>query len=143
MVWLPTVFVLASISLVRASAINRRTITTLSTAEIDAFSPFTHFASTAYCNPATTIDWSCGGASISDFPMHSQAEAHLTTLIANCDANLDFQPVAVGGDGADTQFCRWLVIDLIMNDAHVPFCRVCRVLPIVKQCHRRTSGDRP
>ena len=41
--------------------IRRQSITTLSTAQIEAFKPFTFFASTAYCNPSTTINWSCGG----------------------------------------------------------------------------------
>ncbi|KAG6817307.1 hypothetical protein H0H87_010324 [Tephrocybe sp. NHM501043] len=59
---------------------------TLSTPEISAFQPFTHYASTAYCQATQTRDWSCG---------------------ANCDANPTFQPVASGGDGNDVQF--WYV----------------------------------
>ena len=59
-------------------------ISALSTAQITAFAPYTHFASTAYCAPATTRVWDCG---------------------ANCDANPTFEPVAAGGDGAVTQFC--------------------------------------
>jgi len=61
-------------------------VTAVSTAQITSFSPFTHFASTAYCQPSVTINWSCG---------------------ANCDANPDFIPVASGGDGGETQF--WFV----------------------------------
>ncbi|KAI0285637.1 lipase [Russula brevipes] len=80
------VFALACVGLVHATAIKRTGITPLSSAQIDAFAPFTHFASTAYCDSSTTIDWSCG---------------------ANCQANPDFQPVAAGGDGAGTQF--WFV----------------------------------
>jgi len=59
---------------------------TLSTAQIDTFSPFTHYASTAYCPASETLTWSCG---------------------ANCDANPTFQPVASGGDGDSVQF--WYV----------------------------------
>ncbi|KAF8510192.1 alpha/beta-hydrolase [Hysterangium stoloniferum] len=61
-------------------------VTAVSTAQINSFSPFTHFASTAYCQPSTTINWSCG---------------------ANCNANPGFIPVASGGDGSETQF--WFV----------------------------------
>jgi len=64
----------------------RQSITALTAAQISAFKPFTFFASTAYCNPSTTINWSCG---------------------ANCAANADFIPVASGGDGSDVQF--WYV----------------------------------
>ncbi|KAF9050948.1 Alpha/Beta hydrolase protein [Rhodocollybia butyracea] len=61
----------------------RQAITTLSTAQIDAFTPYAFFANTGYCSPSTTISWSCG---------------------ANCNANPGFIPVAAGGDGSDTQF---------------------------------------
>ncbi|KAF9478910.1 lipase class 3 family protein [Pholiota conissans] len=64
----------------------RQSITALTTAQIGAFRPFTHFASTAYCQPSTTINWSCG---------------------ANCAANPDFIPTASGGDGSSVQF--WYV----------------------------------
>ncbi|CAA7264954.1 unnamed protein product [Cyclocybe aegerita] len=64
----------------------RQSITPLSSSEITAFRPFSYFASTAYCNPSTTINWSCG---------------------ANCDANSDFIPIATGGDGSSVQF--WYV----------------------------------
>ncbi|KAG6909384.1 hypothetical protein DXG01_000827 [Tephrocybe rancida] len=66
---------------------------TLSTSEISSFRPFTHYASTAYCQASETKDWSCG---------------------ANCDANPTFQPVASGGDGDDVQF--WYVgVDPTLN----------------------------
>ncbi|KAJ3511453.1 hypothetical protein NLJ89_g4086 [Agrocybe chaxingu] len=39
----------------------RQSITPLSSSEIAAFKPFSYFASTAYCNPSVTINWSCGG----------------------------------------------------------------------------------
>ncbi|KAF8799891.1 lipase class 3 family protein [Phlegmacium glaucopus] len=64
----------------------RQSITALSSSQISAFKPFTFFASTAYCNPSTTINWSCG---------------------ANCAANSGFIPVASGGDGSSVQF--WYV----------------------------------
>jgi hypothetical protein len=64
----------------------RQSITALTSAQINAFTPFTHFASTAYCQPSTTKTWTCG---------------------ANCNANADFIPTASGGDGSSTQF--WYV----------------------------------
>lgn len=61
-------------------------VTDLTTSQIDSFTTYAFFASAAYCQPSTTIDWSCG---------------------ANCDGNPGFQPVASGGDGDDVQF--WYV----------------------------------
>ncbi|KDQ26489.1 hypothetical protein PLEOSDRAFT_1044280 [Pleurotus ostreatus PC15] len=64
----------------------RQSITVLSSAQISAFKPYSFYASTAYCKPATTKTWTCG---------------------ANCNANSGFQPVASGGDGSIVQF--WYV----------------------------------
>jgi len=61
----------------------RQSITTLSTTQIDAYTPYTFFASAGYCSPSTTLSWTCG---------------------ANCEANPGFIPVASGGDGSVTQF---------------------------------------
>ncbi|KAF8633864.1 hypothetical protein AX15_001199 [Amanita polypyramis BW_CC] len=62
-------------------------ITALSINQINAFTPYTLFASTAYCSPNTTFPtWSCG---------------------ADCQANSDFISVASGGDGDSVQF--WFV----------------------------------
>ncbi|PPQ69478.1 hypothetical protein CVT25_002042 [Psilocybe cyanescens] len=77
-------YVAAAPALVELSA--RQSITALTAAQISAFKPFTNFASTAYCQPSTTINWSCG---------------------ANCAANPDFIPTASGGDGSSVQF--WYV----------------------------------
>ncbi|KAF8625011.1 hypothetical protein AX15_005596, partial [Amanita polypyramis BW_CC] len=85
---LPLVFAaLVSVLTVRAVPLEpRQTINPLSTTQINAFTPYTYFASTAYCQPSATILWNCG---------------------ANCQANSDFIPVASGGDGASIQF--WYV----------------------------------
>ncbi|TFK39676.1 lipase [Crucibulum laeve] len=64
----------------------RQGISTLSAAEVASFKPYTYYASTAYCTPATTLAWNCG---------------------ANCNANSGFRPVASGGDGAIIQY--WYV----------------------------------
>ncbi|KAF5352567.1 hypothetical protein D9756_006170 [Leucocoprinus leucothites] len=79
----------AFVAVTGASPLNhakRQSITALTTSQINTFTPFTRFASTAYCNPSTTSNWSCG---------------------ANCAANSDFIPVASGGDGSSIQF--WYV----------------------------------
>jgi hypothetical protein len=66
MVSLWTIFALAFVGLVPATPVSIKrqaiTVTTLSPTQIDEFAPFTHFASTAYCHPSTTINWTCGGA---------------------------------------------------------------------------------
>ncbi|KII86164.1 hypothetical protein PLICRDRAFT_114670 [Plicaturopsis crispa FD-325 SS-3] len=61
-------------------------ISALSPAQIDTFTPYTWFTSTASCVPSATLTWSCG---------------------ANCDANPGFKPIASGGDGAFVQY--WYV----------------------------------
>ncbi|KAI9458353.1 lipase class 3 family protein [Lactarius psammicola] len=87
MVWLrSSAFALVLAGLVQAAAVKRQSITSLGSSQISSLAPFTHFASTAYCNPSATISWSCG---------------------ANCGANADFEPVASGGDGSGTQY--WYV----------------------------------
>ena len=56
--------------------LRRQSITQLSTTQISKFKPFTFFASAAYCDPSTTIDWSCGGQllySIHDDPIDIDA----------------------------------------------------------------------
>ncbi|EMD31090.1 hypothetical protein CERSUDRAFT_120138 [Gelatoporia subvermispora B] len=82
--------VLAALSAVRAvpaPTLNaRQSITALSQSQISSFTPFTFFASAAYCPPSTTIAWDCG---------------------ANCEANPTFSPIASGGDGDETPF--WFV----------------------------------
>lgn len=69
-----------------APTVKHSSITPLSSEQISSFKPFTFFASAAYCNPSTTINWSCH---------------------ADCAANSDFIPVASGGDGGSVQF--WYV----------------------------------
>lgn len=67
------------------SPARRASITALTTAQINAFTPYTHYAGIGYCKPAVTLAWSCG---------------------ANCEANPTFEPIAAGGDGDETQYCR-------------------------------------
>ncbi|KZT00598.1 lipase [Laetiporus sulphureus 93-53] len=64
----------------------RQSITALTQAQITAFTPYTWYASTGYCNASQTLVWDCG---------------------TNCEANPDFEPVASGGDGDSTQY--WFV----------------------------------
>lgn len=42
------------------SLLPRQSITTLSNSQIDAFTPYTWFASTGYCQASVTLTWSCG-----------------------------------------------------------------------------------
>ncbi|KAH9927058.1 lipase [Amylocystis lapponica] len=78
----------ATSAVLAAPPLLRRTqeITAIGTSQIDAYTPYTNYASTGYCTPSETLAWDCG---------------------SNCDANPDFHPVASGGDGDSTQF--WFV----------------------------------
>ncbi|KAG9313247.1 Alpha/Beta hydrolase protein [Chiua virens] len=80
--------VLLGVTAVRATPAlsSRQSITALTTTQIDVFTPYTWYASTAYCEPSQTLAWDCG---------------------SNCEANPDFQPVASGGDGDSIQY--WYV----------------------------------
>ena len=93
-----------SVLSVRATPLEpRESITPLSNAQIASFTPYTHFASTAYCQPKTTLTWSCGGKCVVNINLN-----RLTRKLspkANCNANPDFIPVASGGDGGSVQFC--------------------------------------
>jgi len=40
--------------------VKRQAVATLTASQINEFTPFTNFASTAYCQPDTTADWTCG-----------------------------------------------------------------------------------
>lgn len=78
---------LALLPLVLAAPLEpRQSITVVSASTISALKPFTHYASTGYCQPANTLAWNCG---------------------ENCLANPTFEPVASGGDGDGTQFCEF------------------------------------
>ena len=59
-------------------------VTTMTSAQVGAFTQYTYFASAGYCDPSVTKNWTCG---------------------ANCNANPGFQPIASGGDGSIIQFC--------------------------------------
>jgi hypothetical protein len=39
----------------------RQSVTTLSASQVNAYTPYTYYASTAYCRPANTLAWNCGG----------------------------------------------------------------------------------
>ena len=46
----------------------KRDVTVLSSAEVSSYKPYTYFAKAAYCTPAQTLSWSCGGACRSPSP---------------------------------------------------------------------------
>ncbi|KIP07433.1 hypothetical protein PHLGIDRAFT_105650 [Phlebiopsis gigantea 11061_1 CR5-6] len=81
-----TTLVVLSVLGAGAVPLRRQSISVLSQSQISVFKPYTSYASTAYCNAASTLTWSCG---------------------TNCLANPTFKPVASGGDGDDVQF--WYV----------------------------------
>ncbi|KAM5532460.1 hypothetical protein V8D89_013876 [Ganoderma adspersum] len=90
-------FLCAQTAAVPAAVKRQSGITALTQSQITAFRPYTHFASTAYCSPASTLAWNCGD---------------------NCQANPSFKSVASGGDGALTQF--WYVgYDPALNEVIV------------------------
>ncbi|TFK47200.1 alpha/beta-hydrolase [Heliocybe sulcata] len=64
----------------------RQSITTLSSSQVSAYTPYSWYASAGYCEASATLTWTCG---------------------TNCEANSGFQPVASGGDGSDKQY--WFV----------------------------------
>ncbi|KAF7357020.1 Lipase [Mycena venus] len=78
---------LASLATAAPSLSARQAITSLTSAQISAFKPYSFYAAAGYCSPASTLAWNCG---------------------TNCaGANPAFHPVASGGDGDATQF--WFV----------------------------------
>ena len=79
----------------------RQSITPLSSSQIDAFTPYSYYATVAYCAPAQTLAWNCGGMSSIPSGFHQSQRT-----LANCNANPGFKPVASGGDGNAVQFCK-------------------------------------
>ncbi|KAJ6485721.1 lipase [Mycena sanguinolenta] len=78
---------LASLAAAAPSLSARQAITSLSSAQISAFTPYSFYAAAGYCSPASTLAWNCG---------------------TNCvGANPNFRPIASGGDGDSVQF--WFV----------------------------------
>ena len=106
-IFMTSVFIATLFGIVAAqtSLTSRQSITALTTSQIDTFSPFTYFASAAYCTPSTTLSWSCGGKSLYS-PFIELCSALDTFLcVAMCNNNTGFQPVASGGDGDLVQYC--------------------------------------
>jgi len=78
-------------------------------AQVNAFRPYTYYASAGYCNPSVTRAWTCG---------------------SNCNANPGFRPIDSGGDGSGIQFCPWafFLYDYLSRAAlTVWLIRVCRL----------------
>ncbi|KZS94077.1 alpha beta-hydrolase [Sistotremastrum niveocremeum HHB9708] len=86
--WTTILFSLLSVASVQATPVSpiahqSRSVTTLSSSQISTYTPYAQFARAAYCNPLLTAGWFCGQA---------------------CEANSDFIPYLVGGDGNIVQF---------------------------------------
>ncbi len=74
----------ASVPAARSVLEARQSITPISTTQINSYTPYAWFASTAYCTPSQTLAWNCG---------------------TNCDGNPGFVTTASGGDGTEIQYC--------------------------------------
>jgi hypothetical protein len=84
---LAAILALASFAAAAPSLTARQSITSLSTTQVDSYTPYSFYAAAGYCTPASTLAWDCG---------------------TNCNgANPNFKPVASGGDGDSVQF--WYV----------------------------------
>lgn len=112
------------ISLLASSIVNAAPpnsgITPLTPSQVAAFKPFTLFASAAYCNPSTTLNWSCGCMSFPLVLKIGWVIKHICIVLttADCKANSDFIPVASGGDGGSEQYCKRCSLNfwLALND---------------------------
>jgi hypothetical protein len=77
-------------------------VTTLSSAQLSSFAPYTQLARAAYCAPARIKAWSCGRE-------HNPVLRY--KLVVNdmfaeaCGAILGFNVTLNGGDGAGVQYC--------------------------------------
>lgn len=103
------------------SPLSPRSVTTLSTSTVNAFTPFTQFARAAYCSPFLTADWTCGQA---------------------CSANSDFEPFLTGGDGDAVQFCEHFIAMKLHGSCDLPFS-LCRLLAFPEHSSCCSSGHRP
>jgi hypothetical protein len=55
-------FLLASLSTFAAPVVQRvQGITALPSWQVAEFSPYSHFAAAAYCDPSVALNWTCGG----------------------------------------------------------------------------------
>lgn len=104
-------------------------------AQVDSFDHSTHFAAVAYCSSETTKTWTCG---------------------EHCDANPEFRPSLVGGDGGDTPLCELstsMPYAMLASETHGPRftrgmitdipCSLCRLRSYSEHCRRYTPRYRP
>jgi len=78
----------------------RQNIAPLFTSQIDAFTPYSYYAAAAYCRPAKSINWDCGGTSASCVACptpgdHCAAHTHMSQLIATLTQDLNRLLLAV------------------------------------------------
>ena len=61
-----TSVLLGALAAVRAvplsDLVTRQSVSTLTPSQVASFTPYTWYASTAYCEPASTLSWNCGGS---------------------------------------------------------------------------------
>ena len=146
MVWFWAIISLALINLAYASVVKRQNdITTLSSAMVNTFAPFTHFASTAYCNPSMTINWTCGSTSLTVSTLNLdrwRTEGRSRQPTAKRTATFNQQQLEAMAPPPN--IVRRISSDLTANNntrGHLSFHRVCRIFSIVRHRHRRASED--
>jgi len=85
---------LASLASAAPTLNERQAITSLTSAQINTFTPYSFYSAAGYCSPASTLAWNCG---------------------VNCaGANPGFHPIASGGDGDSVQL--WFVgVDMTLG----------------------------
>ena len=73
---------------------------------VSSYTPYTWYASAAYCSPASTLAWNCGSKSRHCF---GTPQCIHQTVLANCQQNPGFVPIASGGDSVVTQYCVYTI----------------------------------
>ncbi|KAF7370989.1 Lipase [Mycena sanguinolenta] len=94
---------LASLAAAAPSLSARQAITSLSSAQVSAFKPYSFYAAAGYCSPASTFGMELWKSAL----LPSKYLHGFHSLTANCNANPGFHPIASGGDGDGVQF--WFV----------------------------------
>lgn len=119
----------------------RAGVTTLSTAQIGSFKPYTLFARAGACPPAKTLNWSCGGMCVFRFHTCRVPTVAPSVDLANCNDLPGFVPYGAGGDGAVTQYCMCSYHRVCTIMLTIFFNRVCRLRPNdVELGSRQPSG---
>ena len=80
-------------------------VTTLSAAQLAAYTPYTQLARAAYCPSSKIKNWGCGGVYFSLIRFSINWSDISCSSLEACKAIPGFQPTVTGGDGNDVQLC--------------------------------------